>query len=154
MAIIKREDSLVPMDYWSPRNMIEEMEKMFDDFKLGFGEMPFKSSGARLPSIDVRDEGNQYVMEAELPGIKKDEVLLEIGDDAIIIKAEKENSSEERGKGFVRKERGYISFYRQIPLPTDVDPSQADAKLEEGLLIVNLPKKAEMIGSKKRLEIQ
>jgi len=153
MAIIKGEDSLVPMDYWSPGSMIQEMEKMFDDFKLGFGEMPSKSI-ARLPSIDVKDEENQYVMEAELPGIKKNEVTIEIDDDAVIIKAEKENSSEEQRKGFVRRERGYVSFYRQIPLPADVDSSQATAKMEDGLLIVTLPKKVEMIGSKKKLEIQ
>jgi HSP20 family protein len=153
MAIIKREDSLVPMDYWSPGSMIQEMEKMFEDFKLGFGEMPSKSI-ARLPSIDVKDEENQYVMEAELPGIKKDEVSLEIGDDAVIIKAEKEKNTEEQGKGFVRRERGYVSFYRHIPLPADVDSSRATAKMKDGLLIVTLPKKVEMIGSKKKLEIQ
>jgi HSP20 family protein len=154
MAIIKREDKLVPIDIWSPRSMIQEMEKMFDDLKLGFGDVPMKSLGARLPSIDVRDEDNQYVMEAELPGIRKDEVSVEIGEEAVVIKAEKENNTEEQGKGYVRRERGYISFYRQIPLPADVDNTEATAKMEDGLLIVTLPKKIEKIGSKKRLEIQ
>jgi HSP20 family protein len=154
MAIIKREDRLVPMDYWSPRSMIEEMEKMFDDLKLGLGETPVKSSGARLPSIDVRDEENQYVLEAELPGIKKEDVSIEIGDEALTIKAERENNIEEQGKGYVRRERGYVSFYRRIPLPADVDNSEAAAKMEDGLLIVTLPKKVEKISSKKKLEIK
>ncbi|HEY3420794.1 MAG TPA: Hsp20/alpha crystallin family protein [Methanomassiliicoccales archaeon] len=154
MAITRREDRLVPVGFWSPSGMMQEMEKMLDDFRTGFGDMPIKSSGARLPSIDVRDEDDQYVLEAELPGIKKDEVSVEIGEEAVIIKAQKEKNVQEQGKGYVRRERGYISFYRQIPLPADVDNSEARAKLEDGLLIVTLPKKAEKEGGKKKLDIQ
>ena len=96
MAVIKRQDSLVPVGFWNPSGMIQEMERMFDDFRLGIGDMPFRSSGSRMPSVDVRDEDGQYVVEAELPGIKKEEVSVEIGDEAVIIKAEKENNVESR----------------------------------------------------------
>jgi HSP20 family protein len=154
MAIIKREDQLVPVGFWNPGSMIREMEKMFDDLRVGFGEMPIKASGARLPSIDVRDEEGQYVLEAELPGIKKNEVSVEISEEAVIIKAERENNIEEKGEGYLRRERGYISFYRQIPLPMDVDNSKATARMEDGLLIVSLPKKVEKNEGIKKLDIQ
>lgn len=155
MAIRKRDDSLVPAGYLSPSGVLREMERMFDDFRLGFVDaMPFRSTEVRLPALDVRDEGKQYTVEAELPGLKKGDVSIEVSDDALIISAEKDNSVEEKGEGFVRRERGRISFYRQIPLPPDVDTSKASAKMEDGLLRIALPKKEEAAVERKKVEIE
>jgi HSP20 family protein len=154
MAIRKRDESLVPMGYFGPSNMLKEMERMFDDLRLGFEDMPFRSTGIRLPVVDIRDEGKEYTVEAELPGLRKEDVSIEMDENALIIKAERENQQEESGEGFVRKERGRVSFYRQVPMPVDVETSKATAKMEDGLLKITLPKKEELVESKKKLEIQ
>lgn len=155
MSIRKRDDSLVPVDYLSPSGMLREMEQMFDDLRLGFLDAgPFRSPGTRLPTIDVRDEGKQYAVEAELPGLKKEDVSIEVSDDALVISAERGSALEEKGESFVRRERGRISFYRQVPVPADVDTSKASAKMEDGLLRIVLPKKDEVLVARKKLEIE
>lgn len=154
MAIRKREDSFAPVSYLSPSVVLKEMERAFDDFRSGFGDFPLRSAGVRLPAVDIRDEGKEYAVEAELPGLKKEEVSIEVNDDALIIKAEKESTVEENGEDFVRRERGRLSFYRQVPLPADVDISKASAKMEDGLLKITLPKKEEAAVPKKKLEIE
>lgn len=155
MAMHKRDGSSVPVGYLSPSGVLRDMERMFDDFRLGFMDAVSPGSAScRLPTMDIRDEGKEYVAEAELPGLKKEEVSIEIGEDSLIIKAEKENSAEEQGEDFVRRERGRASFYRQVPLPEGVDTSKASAKMEDGLLRISLPKKEEAAVPRKKVEIQ
>jgi HSP20 family protein len=151
----KRVGYLVPMGYWGTSAMMKEMERMIDDLKVGFNEIvPLSSSADRIPMVDVLDEGDRYVIEAELPGAKKEEISIDLSEDSLVIEAKKVSETEEKKEGYVRKERERMSFYRQIPLPDDADGAKASAKLENGLLIISMPKKEKAIESKRKLEIE
>jgi HSP20 family protein len=149
MSIRKKVGGLVPMGYWGTNVMLRDMERMLDDLRTGFGDMAFMTSGERFPVVDILDEGDRYVVEAELPGAKKEEVSIEIGEDHLVVRAEQAEEKEEKGEGYVRKERGKVSFYRRVPLPDDADSSQATAKMENGLLTVAMPKLAGDEGRRK-----
>lgn len=154
MAIGKRSEVLAPMNYWGPLSMMQEMERMLDNFRLGFEDMASTSSGPRTPAVDIRDAGDGYVVEAELPGIGKDEVSIEVSGEMLFIKAAREQDREEKGQGFIRRERGRTSFYRRIGLPNDVDQDRVGAKLENGVLRVCLPKRAMASGTVKKIELE
>jgi HSP20 family protein len=153
MSIRKKVGYLVPMGYWGTNVMMRDMERMFDDLKMGFGDMAYMSSGERFPAVDIMDEGDHYEVEAELPGAKKEEVYIEIGEDHLVVKAERTCETDEQGEGYVRKERGRMSFYRRILLPDDADSSQATAKLENGLLTVSMPKRTQT-EERRKLDIE
>lgn len=155
MSMKKKAGYLVPMGYWGTRNMLKEMDRMIDELRAGFNEMiPYGGPEDRVPMVDVLDEGDKYVIEAELPGVKKDEVSIEVGEDAITIEAKREEEIEEKKEGYVRRERERMSFYRRIPIPDNADSSKASAKLENGLLRITLPKVEEAEEGGRKLEVQ
>jgi HSP20 family protein len=153
MSIRKRVGYLVPMGYWGTSAMMKEMERMIDDLRTGFGEYMPTGPADRVPTVDILDQGDRYVLEAELPGMRKEEVSIDIGEEDIVIEAKREAEVEEKREGYVRKEREQLSFYRQVPLPEDADSSKASAKLENGLLTIALPKKEKAAETKRKLEI-
>jgi HSP20 family protein len=91
-------------------------------------------------SCDVIDEGNQLVIKANIPGIKKNEIELNVTDNSIEISAQHKAEKEEKKKNYLRKERSEVSYYRTIPLPEKVKSNQAKAKLTDGVLSIEIPK--------------
>ena len=91
-------------------------------------------------SCDVIDEGKQLLIKADVPGIKKNEIDLNVTDNSIEISAEHKAEKEEKKKNYLRKERSQVSYYRTVPLPEKVKSSQAKAKLTDGVLTVTIPK--------------
>ena len=99
----------------------------------------------RSPAIDVREEADRYVVEAELPGLSEKDIRLELKDNTLLLStAKKENSTENSGKGrWLRRERREFRFSRSFSLPEDVDAERIDAKFRDGLLTIALPRKPE-----------
>lgn len=132
-----------------------ELDKVFDNFKRDF-ERIFPSLA--LPSIqkipqtscDIIDDGDKFRVKVDLPGVKKDEIKLNITENSIEISAEHKEEEEQKKKNFVRKERSQISYYRVLPLPERVDANKASAKLTDGVLNVTLPKTNPTTKQKKR----
>ena len=140
----KRE--LVP--FW--RSGFDDLDRVFDNFKRDF-EQVFSPSFAPAKSIqhmfepsttacDLVDEGDKFVITADMPRIKKDEINLDVGDDYIDISAEHRESDEEKKKKYLRKEHNEISIHRRMSLPGRVKPENVNAKLNNGILTVELPK--------------
>ncbi len=154
MVIRKRDIGLVPWGFWGPVSIMREMDRMFDEMGRGFSYVSMTPPGTRMPAVDVRDDEKQYTVEAELPGLSREDVSLEMDEESLVIKADKETSNEDKAEGYVRRERGRMSFYRQVSLPADVDITQVSAKMEDGVLRIVLPKKEKAEGSKKKLDIQ
>lgn len=121
------------------------MERLFDDF--GFGpNLAFPSFGrfARspfdwAPQTEIFERDNQLVVRADLPGLNKEDIDLDITDDRITIRGERKSEHEENEKGIYRSERSYGSFYRSLPLPDGVDPDKAKANFTNGVLEVTMP---------------
>lgn len=114
----------------------DRMQKYFDGFP-GLGS-DFSSSFS--PKIDIsEDEKNVYV-EAELPGMKKDEIKITLQDNILTLKGEKKKVEEKKEKNFYRSERCYGSFQRSFTLPVEVDSEKVDAKYENGTLVLTMEK--------------
>jgi HSP20 family protein len=124
-----------------------EMDRVFDNFRRDF-ERTFASFPVGLPTLpsistmscDIVDEGNKFRINVELPGIKKDEIKLKVSDNTIEISAEHKEQEEEKKKNYVRKERKELSYHRRLPLPERVVSSKATAKLNNGILTIEVPK--------------
>lgn len=128
-----------PYDLWS------DMDRMFEEFRSGFDELfwPFRRNRAPITNgrpTDIADLGDKYEMHVELPGIKKEDVDIEVKPNRIEISAKHEESKEEKDKNWLRRERGGFSFYRGFELPEEVKTDAAEAELEDGILKITLPK--------------
>jgi HSP20 family protein len=154
MGIQKREAPVVRY-YWSPSNMMDEMDKMISDMRqLSSDWLPHISQGTRVPAVDIREESDRYLVEAEMPGVAKGEVEVHVGEGVLEIGAKHETSTEEKKEGYLRRERSSLDFFRRMGLPEDVDQDNVTAKLEDGLLHVTLLKKAPPVEKKSKVEVQ
>jgi HSP20 family protein len=146
----EKKEGLVPADYWGPSWMnpmavMRDMDRLFEDFRSEWeNAFMYPSATAkdivRQPLVDLADTGKEYVVKAELPGVSKEDLNVEVSENNIEISAESKEEKKEEAKGYIRRERRYASFYRSVPLPEDVLPDKADAELKEGVLTVTLPK--------------
>jgi HSP20 family protein len=97
----------------------------------------------RAPIFDIVDKGEKYELQAELPGIDKDGVNVKASKDSIEITAEhsEEEKTQDKRKKYVYNERSYTSFYRNIPFPEEIISSKVSARMNNGILRVDIPKK-------------
>jgi len=144
------------------RRWSEDMDRLFQDFgfgRIGFGLSPWRNiaeigrqigprRGGRSdwePQVEVFRRGDNVVVRADLPGLKKEDVNVEVEDDVLTISGERNEEHEEKREGFYRSERSYGEFYRAIPLPEGVNSDQCEASFKDGVLEVTLraPKRQE-----------
>lgn len=106
-----------------------------------------------LPEIDVFEKDNRLFTKVDLPGLKKEDVKVEVSDGQLVISGERKSEAEEKKEQYYRCEREYGSFYRAVPLPDGVKADDVKATFADGVLEVSvpLPKKAE--GAPKTIEI-
>ena len=121
-----------------------EMNRVFSDFFRGdlVDDGSF-FSGSWAPAIDVSETDDSYIIRAELPGMKKEDVKITINNTLVTIGGERKNEAEEKGRTYHRIERSYGSFERSFNLPGTVKSSSVEARFEDGLLTVALPKTEE-----------
>ncbi len=133
-----------------------EFDKAFDNFKkdleksfASFPRMDFPSF-PKLPETgcDVIDEGKQFRMKMNVPGLKKNEINLNVTDNSIEVTGE--HKEEEKKKNFLRKERHSMSYYQTIPFSEKIVPGKVKAKVTDGVLDVTLPKAKPTPTPKKR----
>lgn len=126
----------------------KEMEKAFSGFPVSMPKM-------NHTSCDVIDEGNQFRVKMDVPGIKKNEIKLDVTENSLQISGEHKEESQEKKKNYLRKERSHISYYRTLPLSENVIAGKVKAKLSDGVLDITLPKsKPTAIKQKKSISIQ
>jgi HSP20 family protein len=90
-------------------------------------------------AVDVVREKDKLVLRADMPGIKADDVKIEVSDDILTVSGEHEEKKEKKEEDFIRRERRYGSFSRSIALPTGVDADKIDAACKDGVLEVTIP---------------
>ena len=125
--------------------MLANMDRFFLDPSgwFPFARVPREFGSVRLPRMDVVDKDRTLIVTAELPGVKKEDVHVEMADGALVIYGESRSEHEEKEHGYVRMERTYGSFHRRLPLGFDVEPTQITATLKNGVLEVRIPEPAE-----------
>ena len=123
----------------------DEIDRMFDDVvgrRRWAGIPPWRerpTADVWAPQIEVFQKDNELVLRADLPGMKRDDVAVDITEDAVTIQGERRHESEEEREGFYRSERIYGSFYRVIPLPEGAITEQAKANFRDGVLEITMP---------------
>ena len=150
------------------RRFSEEMDRLFDDFGLGggltrpgsFGRGSFAPTFGRefeelstwTPQTEVFQRGNELTVRADLPGLTRDDITVDLDDNQIIIRGERKEEHDTDESGFYRSERSYGSFYRAIPLPDGIDADKAKADFNNGVLEITMPI-TELAPRGRRLEI-
>ena len=144
------------------RRFSEEMERLFGDFSFGggvtsgfgreFRRLADMEGSMWLPQVEAFERDGKLTVRADLPGLTRDDINVDITDDTIKIHGERRHEKEEDEEGFYRSERSYGSFYREIPLPSGVNPDEANASFHNGVLEITMPAPARQSGSR-RIEI-
>lgn len=141
---------LIPFD----RNMrsIADFDpiRAFDDMERSF----FGNEGmVSTFRTDVKDTGDAFILEAELPGFSKDDLSLDIENDCLTISARRTRESSEEKPNYIKRERCYGSFSRSFDV-SGIDIDRIEAAYNDGILTLNMPKKAELVPATRRLEIK
>ncbi len=130
---------------WSP---IKELEEMSDRLSRMFERVSSRLDLGRehltavdwTPVVDIAETEREYIIKAELPEVKKDDVKVTLEKGVLTIQGERKEEKEEKGKKFHRVERSYGFFERTFTVPDDVDETKVMAEFKEGLLSVHIPK--------------
>ena len=126
-------------------NLFDAMERSF------FSDLA--PSGAAEIRTDIRDTGDSYLLEAELPGFKKEEIRLDLNGDTLTISAKHDTTNEEKGDGYLRRERRYGTFARSFDV-SGIDTSAISASYTDGVLTLNLPKRPELVPENRKITIE
>ena len=137
---------------YNPFREMEEFEKSF--FSEPFASF-FKNGDIAEFKTDIKDEGDFYVLEADLPGFDKNDIHLDLSDNTLTINAERHSEHEENDKKgkYVHVERSYGKYSRQFDV-SSIDTDKIKAKYENGVLRLTMPKKQETLPESHRLEIE
>jgi len=163
---IARREQLSSLRTVSPvafmRRFNEEMDRVFGDFGFGRGlasdlgrefvRLADLEGSMWLPQVEAFEREGKLIVRADLPGLTKNDINVEITDDAIKIRGERRQEKEENEEGYYRSERSYGSFYREIPLPSGVNREEANATFRNGVLEISMPAPARQPSSR-RIEI-
>jgi HSP20 family protein len=127
------------------RRMTSELDRMFEDFGWpalrwpAFRTRPALEAAAWIPQIDLFEKDGRLVTKVDLPGIKKENVKVEVSDGNLTIAGERKTEMEEKKENVYRCEREYGSFYRAVPLPEGVKLEDIKAVFSDGVLEVSMP---------------
>ena len=132
------------VDLYRPFRDLEELERSL-----------FAGNGVTTFKTDIRDAGDAYVLEADLPGMKKEDIHIDIDGDRLAISAERNAVKEEKDEngGYIRCERSYGSFSRSFDI-SGIRGEEISAAYEDGVLKLTLPKQTRAVPASRRLEIQ
>lgn len=141
--------------YSEPKNFVPGTFNNFvDDLFSEFLSNTFERipNGGIYPKVDIEENESSYLIKAELPGVRKEDVSIDIDNRVLTISGEKKEIVEDKGKNVFRKESYSGSFSRSFTLPEHVSPDDADAKYENGILTLILPKNNDKM--KKKIDIK
>ena len=123
------------------------MPALFDDFFKPWNEW-FDNAGLwgrvlNIPAVNITEQKDDYLVSLAAPGMKKEDFKIDVDGNMLTISAEKEDSKEEKDKKFTRKEFNYSSFSRTFTLPEEILKEKIEAKYEDGVLKIVLPRREE-----------
>ena len=126
---------------WNPFTELDQIQqrlnRLFLDRPLKTGEEPFADF---MPAVDIQETDGEFIVKADLPDVKRDEIKVHVEDGVLAIEGERKQEKEETGKRFHKIEREYGRFVRRFALPIEVDGDKVRADFKDGVLSVVLPK--------------
>lgn len=162
MNIIPRRSSSSSSRSLMPRTSIademasfqKQMNSVMNNFFSSWDIEPSTFDISFSPSVDLREEENKYLLDADVPGMSEDEIDVDLHDNILTLKGEKKSERETKDKDYLCVERSYGSFRRDIALDAEVDQNNIKAELKNGVLHVELPKKAGAKSTHKKIPIR
>lgn len=139
--------------FWGGR---DPFASFLEPFGLTTRNWPFQTAGTGslwTPQIETFERGNEFVVRADLPGLKKDDVKIDITDNSLTIEGERREEHEEDREGYYRSERSYGSFCRVIPLPEGTITDSAKANFNNGVLEIVMQAPPREVSRGRRIEI-
>ncbi len=140
---------------WDPyRDLLtlrERMNRLFEDMVTNRGEERDLVASSWAPSVDIFETENEVVLTAEVPGIDEKDIEIKVEDNSLTIRGERKFEKETKEENYHRIERSYGSFFRSFTLPSTVDQDKVEAQYENGVLKIQMPKKAEVKPRKVRI---
>jgi len=128
---------------WAPFQELNVLRRQMDQlFEDVLSEPPQTMKGEFMPAVEFREQPDVFILRAALPGIKAEDVDVQATPEALTISAEHRYSKQDEQEVAHRSEFRYGKFFRQVALPTRIDPDQVQAKFEDGILTLTLPKVA------------
>jgi HSP20 family protein len=152
-------ENLGSLTRWNPFQEMERLQKELDRVFNGLrsiapnGEEPMTIT-EWSPAVDIIEDEKEFVLKAELPEVKKEDVKVTVERDILTIRGERKAEKEEKGKKFHRVERSYGGFLRSFTLPEGTDAGKIHSEYKDGLLMVHLPKSPEAKAKSKVTEIK
>jgi HSP20 family protein len=140
--------------------MRSDLERVFDRFERGwpsfggFGLAPRSGGEAHAANLDVREEGDKIVVEADLPGVEEKDVAVTFTNGVLTIKGERRSEREEKKDDYHIAERSFGRFERSVRLPDSIDEGAIEANFDKGVLKIVAPKRPEAAKAERRIEIK
>ena len=143
---------------WDPFRELDDLQTRLSTL---FGRSPIRKNGEKrealtvaewAPLVDIVEDEKEYLIKAELPEVKKEDIKIGVQDDVLTISGERQYEKEEKNKKYHRVERAYGSFARSFTLPEDSDGDKLSAEFKDGVLKVHLPKSEK--AKPKRIEVK
>jgi HSP20 family protein len=127
---------------WDP---FREMEDVFDRYNKAlswprFAKQEIMTHGDWVPRVDITESDKEFIIKADIPEVKKEEVKISVDNGVLSIQGERKQEKEEKNKKFHRVERFYGSFTRSFTIPENVDETKVEASFKDGTLTIQLPK--------------
>ena len=124
-------------------DLSREMNRLFDSFLRGEPTDEGLATSYWTPAVDILEQDDAYTLEAELPGLKKDDVKISVQNNVLTLRGEKTDERRESKKGYLRMETNFGSFTRSFTLPTTINSSKIEAEFKDGILKIHIPKAEE-----------
>lgn len=145
-----------------PRDVFEamrsEMDRMFERFERAWPRWPSLFSRETrgewvMPELDVHENGNQFAIEVDLPGVDEKDVSVTLANGVLTIKGEKKHEHEEKKENYYIAERSFGAFERSLQLPDTIDENKVEARFDKGVLKIVAQKKPEAVKAERKIEI-
>ena len=131
---------------WNPLREMDEAQNRFNPFflagfpnRMGSGEIHSLTVADWSPEVDISQDNHEYLLKADLPEMKKDDVRVTVEDGILCVSGERKSEKEDQKRKFHRIERSYGNFRRSFTLPEDADSTKVTAEFRDGVLKVHLP---------------
>jgi len=136
-----------PELYWNPArqlsNLRDELDRWFEDPFAGFGELTQPFLSGWMPAMDLYEDKDNFVLKAELPGMKKEDIDISLHEGVLTVSGERKREQTHEKEEAYRTERFFGRFHRTISLPRVVEANKVVASYKDGMLTVTLPKAEE-----------
>jgi HSP20 family protein len=138
-----------------PRGSFFDLDKMFDSFLSPMQRLEQEEAGFFAPRVDIHEQADRYEISAELPGVKREDIQIELEDGILTITAEIRRTDRDEQQGrVIRQERRYGKYMRSFNLGTDIEDADISASFENGILKLTAPKVTEAKPKQRRIEIR